>query len=244
MGVINEMKTRLPWLDKSAQGWIPCQVSPLELFCVQNDVGRGCKMLRINPEKNKISAILLSVFDQKRFSPTLIYLPDQDSVLLIGGRGEEGCLKDLSHHKIADNRWTHGLAKLNTARRSAGGTYFKGHAYVVAGYSDDKLLSCVERINTNRILNRKFSWEHLSVDDSLFRPTYFPSVAPLNDTQIVLFGGIMHCDITIFDTTTNTFEKVGEQCNFKIQNLTNQTARVQRNKVIAMVQTDEGTRLA
>lgn len=108
-------------------------------------------MLRINKKNWRISPIVRSVMDQKRFSPTLVNLRDSNGVLMIGGRNEV-CLGAVSHHDLTDNKWTHTIAKLNIPRRSAGGCFIKGVVYIVGGHSDTKPLNCIERITAVRIV--------------------------------------------------------------------------------------------
>lgn len=162
---------------------------------------------------------------------------------MVGGQNEV-CLGAVSHHNLTDNKWTHTIAKLNTPRRSAGGCFIKGIVYIVGGHSDSKPLNCIERINAVRIVENQPKWQHIKLAEDVFVPTAYPSVAPLNDSELVILGGLAHSNIITYNFKTGELEKVAEQENYaSMQNLCNQAARVERNHVVALVQIANETKL-
>ena len=74
---------------------------------------------------------------------------NDESVMVIGGNTYDGgcvCLATVYCYNLRSKTWVDDLPELNVARKSAGGCFINGHAYVVAGFSEGKVISSIERL--------------------------------------------------------------------------------------------------
>ena len=77
------------------------------------------------------------------------------------------------------------------------------------------------------------------MSENILRARLYPSVSPINDTEIVIMGGISTenwlGDIIIFNTTTKNCKKEALVEIVKFQAPTNQCANISWNKVYALI---------
>jgi N-acetylneuraminic acid mutarotase len=94
---------------------------------------------------------------------------------------------------------------LNQARSHAAACCLKDQVYIFAGYDGINWLNSIEKIGAGSLIsNGRDRWELIQTSPTILSPRWFPAVAPLNNTEIMIFGGDNGNnklgDVIVFDT--------------------------------------------
>ena len=133
---------------------------------------------------------------------------------MIGGMGK----KLVECHDLKKNSWDDQLPQLNVSRASASCCVLNDQLYVMCGMSAGQSLHSVERIAVSAITEKTggSSWELLEPTQTDLHPMMYPASVALNDTQIVILGGVEFCDtylgdIIVYDPSENTYAQQDKQ---------------------------------
>ena len=87
------------------------------------------------------------------------------------------------------------------SRASASCCVLNDQLYVMCGMSAGQSLHSVERIAVSAITEKTTgsSWELLEPTQTDLHPMMYPASVALNDTQIVILGGVEFCDTYLGD---------------------------------------------
>jgi len=94
---------------------------------------------------------------------------------------------------------------LNHARSGAAACCLADQVYIFAGYGEDDWLNSIEKIGAGSLIsNGRDRWELIQTSPTILSPRHSPAVAPLNNTEIMIFGGWDGSnklgDVIVFDT--------------------------------------------
>lgn len=115
-------------------------------------------------------------------------------VFAIAGYGDNrGYSPTVSCYDINRNEWIRGMDCLNMGRWHASACVLHGIVYVFAGAHYTTFLNSIEYILEDFLLSPRIGsfsrWWLIKIDPKLFSPHCNPAVAPINSTEIAIFGG-------------------------------------------------------
>ena len=95
---------------------------------------------------------------------------------------------------------------------------------------------------TSLVQNSKATWLLLEMPQNILICCKWTAVAPINDTEITIMGGISESklsDVVVFNTTTKQCQKATAGDDYKFYARGNQCVQACQNKVIALVRGEE-----
>lgn len=133
--------------------------------------------------------------DLKRGDPCLAADDHGRNVWIIGGEQ----LNSITKYDSVAERWEDLSARLNVARSQASACFINDHLYVFYGMgSDQYFIQSVEKLN---LRDPNSQWKLIEMAGlSSFETKSFPLVAPLNNREIMIWGGKYSAYMNIFDT--------------------------------------------
>ena len=135
---------------------------------------------------------------------------------------------------------------MNQARHRASACCLADQVYIFAGYdSNEGYLNSIEKIGAGSLIsNGRDRWELIQISPTILSPRERPAVAPLNNTEIMIFGGLGNYgnnyfgDLIVFDTKTKQCRKVMSEGASKFYARSNRCVQASNDKVIGLVTKD------
>ena len=103
------------------------------------------------------------------------------------------------------------MPELNQERTNAGACVLQAKIYVFCGSSDNEINSIEAISETALISNSTARWQLIEAPRNVLSSRTSLTVCPINDTEIVIMGGLnddYFSDLVVFDTTTKKCLKV------------------------------------
>ena len=137
---------------------------------------------------------------------------------------------------------------MNQARYAAAACCLADQVYIFAGYDGDDCLNSIEKIGAGSLISNGVDrWELIQTSPTILSPRIDPAVAPLNNTEIMIFGGLDEDgnnlgDVIVFDTKTKQCTKVMSEGASKFHAYSNRCVQASNDKVIGLVSKDDRDR--
>ena len=183
--------------------------------------------------------------DIARYRSSLVTVTKKIVLAIAGFAISGNFMSSVSSYDTVNDTWKGGLANLNHARYFASACLIQASVYVFCGKGYGGALNSIETImETSLVLpDSEASWKLIEVSFNTLTSHMYPSVAPINETEIAILGGegdnILR-DVVVFDTSTSTCEKL-INIEYKFRALGNQCAQVGKNKVITLARCEDST---
>ena len=159
-------------------------------------------------------------------------------------------LSSVSYYNIAEDKWSDSqsidLPPLNQAREAAAACCLADQVYIFAGGNGQSHLNSIEKIGAGSLIsNGRDRWELIQTSPTILSPRSFPAVVPLNNTEIMIFGGWDKNynnlgDVIVFDTQTKQCRKAMSEGASKFCAYSNRCVQATNDKVIGLVNKKEG----
>ena len=204
-----------------------------------------CRILNFNLESKYTSTIKTAPVIE-RWYPSLVKVENY-IILAAGYNSQIYCLSNVSYYNVAEDKWSDSqsidLPPLNQARYDAAACCLKDQVYIFAGYDGKSYLNSIEKIGAGSLIsNGRDRWELIQTSPTILSPRREPAVAPLNNTEIMIFGGYKNSnnlgDVIVFDTKTKQCTKVMSEGASKFYAHSNRCVQATNDKVIGLVSKD------
>ena len=169
----------------------------------------------LKAQKDVYKVVIKENSNTCRSLPALTSIGEQ--VLTIGGFDSNiHYLRTVSSYQVKDNMWIEDLPQMNERRYGASACHLLKYVYVFAGREGRICLNSIEKIDVDSLVSfGKAVWKLIQVPQNILSTRTIPAVSQLNDTEIVIMGGLDGYqtylgDLVVFNTKTSMCEQVGD----------------------------------
>ena len=158
-----------------------------------------------------------------------------------GSKGGEAQRKTLFYN-VERDEWKEG-PDMNVAREYHSSCSFADFTYVIGGRTQNGMTDSIERLNSTEIVSRCYplffwshTWQHIQVAGSSLPACHSALVCPLNDTEIIIMGGVYN-EFSVFALhhESHDLRQVTNQLEHGVNSSTNSTRMLSPNLVALRV---------